>query len=118
MANRVTAAELIRALKGDGTLEGLARRIDVPLRTVQRWSHMNDPDNGPQWRYMSRLLADAGWITDGDQPVIDQLEQLSVEDRLEELAELVARGFSALGVTLNQPQQSEVAPSRRGNGGG
>ncbi|CAB4173820.1 hypothetical protein UFOVP1186_12 [uncultured Caudovirales phage] len=74
MPNRVTAAQLIRALKGDGTLERVARKIDVPLRTVQRWAHMNDPETGPQWRYMSRLLADAGWITDGDQPVIDRLE--------------------------------------------
>lgn len=85
MAGAVTTAALIAALKGERSLEDLAREVDVPLRTMQRWATTDDPESGPQWRYTSKLLALAGWLNTDAAELASVPKRTSPGDPLEAL---------------------------------
>lgn len=137
MGEGISSELLIKRLLGSRpgtTLEGLARELDVPLRTVQRWSTNSDPAKGPQWRYAAKLLAMGGWLnTDGEPPLklagterpADELEELRanqtqmladqqrVIENLESLTTAVEKlALGTAGQPKTQPRQ-RAQPARR-----
>jgi hypothetical protein len=68
MSRTLTPAALIRRLldvEREDTLAGLARRLRVPERSLQRWASSDDGDGGPEWSTAVQLLERAGWLRSG-----------------------------------------------------
>ena len=89
------------------THEELARRMDVGLRTVQRWQKGRDPKTGESWlprlgtlMQMADLMGvDRSYFVE-EAAIQDENRHLS--DRLESLEGKVADGFESLESAIEQ----------------
>lgn len=89
------------------THEELARRMNVGLRTAQRWQKGRDPKTGKSWLPRLATLMDLADIMDVDRSYFvedadPRDEARRLEGRLESLEEQVSVGFESLEAAIEQ----------------